>query len=145
MTTFDPSTLSPAQWPPKVGELAITLSHPRGYAVKVLSITGALAKVQYLDSLNDTIEIALANLIATGKTPQDIVDPYTLEPVQWDQAIDLEMSMPDMTQTRKSKSSSGSSTAKPKKLSANKLAEAILTLKPDQLEALKSLLGGKPQ
>lgn len=142
MTTTLPSMnlLSPIDWPPVVGTLAITLCHPRGYVVLVRGIMGPAAEVSYLDDC-DSFTLPLDMLIPTGKTPEDLCTMYDLPPLEWDSAVDKEMSFPDMTQSRKAGRPVKKSTSKvSNKQSPTQLAQTIKNLTEDQKDKIRQLL-----
>jgi hypothetical protein len=57
LSPYDGTTYSPVKRPPKVGELAITLSEPRGYCCIVRSITNNIAHVSWLDDVVSYVHI----------------------------------------------------------------------------------------
>ena len=139
-TTFDMSLLSPVAWPPATGTLAITLCHPRGYIVIIHGIVGPLANVSYLDDCG-TFALPLDMLIPTGKTPADLCTMYDLPVIDWDAAVDQELSMPDFTQVGKKKSATAKASKKvSNKQSPTQLAATINGLTTEQKEKIKQLL-----
>ena len=138
---FDMSLLSPVAWPPATGTLAITLCHPRGYIVIIHGIVGPLANVSYLDDCG-TFALPLDMLIPTGKTPSDLCTMYDLPVIDWDAAVDQELSMPDFTQVGKKKSASSTKASKKvsNKQSPTQLAATIKGLTNEQKEKIKTLL-----
>ena len=131
--------LSPVKWPPAVGTLAITLCHPRGYVVVVRGIMGPAAEVCYLDD-SDSFTLPLDMLIPTGKTPEDLCTTYTLPVLEWDAAVDQELSFPDFTQVGKKKSTSAKAKKVSNKQSPAQLAQTIKNLTDDQKDKIRQLL-----
>ena len=135
----DMKLLSPTQWPPQPGTLAITLGQPRGYVVHIHTITGPLALVTYLDDV-ESFTLPLTDLIPTGKTPDDLCTPYDLTPIEWDNAVDTELSFPTWTPTKKSRTSPGGGAkggVKRPKTSLDKLKKMT---KDDQQKLVQALL-----
>ena len=122
---YDGTRYSPVKRPPRVGELAITLSHPRGYCVVVSEISDASATVYFLDDVpSQTRAYALSSLIPTGKTPESLLRLYEPTPQSLSDALTNERQMIDFTTLKKGgkKGTTGKSGSK-KKFDLKNLSE----------------------
>ena len=132
---YDGTLYSPIKRPPKVGELALTLSHPRGYAVVVLAIHDQVANVAFLDDLPGSArQVDLMSLIPTGKTPLDLCAMYEPTPLSLDEALDRERSLPEFA-PKKTKAKGGERKKKePKNVADN------LTMTKEEKDQIKKML-----
>lgn len=110
---YDGTVYSPVKRPPRIGELAVTLSDPRGYCCIVKDISNDVATVYWLDDLpNATRTYPLKSLIPTGKTPLDLLKLYEPTPQSLNEALTKERSQVDYLAFKKK--GGGSATKKPK-------------------------------
>lgn len=131
---YDALRYSPVKRPPKIGELAITLDHPRGYAVVVESIQNQVAFVAYLDDVPGSAKaVDLRTLIPTGKTPSDLLSLYEPTPVSLDEAVDKERQLPDFS-LKKTRTKGGAKKKEPKSVGD------ILSMSSGEKAKLKEML-----
>jgi len=126
---YDGTLYSPVKRPARVGELAITMSEPRGYCVVVDSIASGVASVYFLDSHAGRIKYDLKSLIPTGKTPQTLLELYEPTSQGFAQALERERQQVDYSTLK----------SKPSKSTTKKKFD-IKNLTPEQKQQVASLL-----
>lgn len=95
------SDATPIQRPPRVGEVVIWSDPPRGYAAVLLSVSPT--HIRLLDSSPDdlSVEVDPAQLIPTGKTPEDLVRQFRPAPSALTAALAEERSLPDFDKAQR--------------------------------------------
>lgn len=116
------SLYSPHSWPPSVGQIVILLDEPRGYVGVLDRIEGIYGYVRFLDSTEELIQTDLMSLLATGKTPQDLITQYELTPQEFSTGLANERTFPDFSRTKTTRKGGVKKKKKPKVLTeANKM------------------------
>lgn len=92
---------SPAPWPPRVGQLVVLLAEPRGFVGVLVERKLNMCKVRLLDSQDEPREYHVEQLIATGRSPVDLLSGYELTDVQLSDNLATERSLPDFEQLYK--------------------------------------------
>jgi hypothetical protein len=137
--------ISPHDWPVRVGELTILLSHKVGYCAIVVGVSrqNQIAGVRLLDWTHEdtTLEIPLYDCVPTRKTPQGLIEMYRPNSVDFSQALTAERSFPDFDSPALSKSRR-TSTKKKKTppLEGAALVAALALLTPEQKLAIGKLV-----
>ena len=137
--------ISPHEWPVRVGELTILLSHKTGYCGIIVGISqqSQVASVRLLDWTTEdtTLEIPLYDCVPTRKTPMDLVKAYQPTAQGFSLALHTERSFPDFDSPALSKSRRTSSKKKKKPpLTGPALVAALALLTPEQKKAIGLLV-----
>jgi len=99
---YNGTLYSPIKRPPRVGELAITLSEPRGYCCIVSAIVGDVASVYWLDDTHNAVRTyPVKSLIPTGKRPEDLLRLYEPTPQSLNEALTKEREQVDYSLLKK--------------------------------------------
>lgn len=136
---FNPYLYTPCKRPIQVGELGILLAHPRGYCVELVAKTKDFCYIRFLDEHNTEATVHKykeVGIIPTGKKPQDLLDLYTITDIEFDQALDLERTMPDFTQIKKRGTKKAASKPKSKDLTEQQ-KDVLLLLVKERLAEIK--------
>ena len=145
---FDhPKNYSPAHWPPEVGTLAIirekevaSTNSLNGFVLVVCAADSSHAFGRLLDStMIDMKCFPLDELIATGKTPDQLMEMFQPTSEEVSKALEVERSMPDFDAYPR-RSSSTSTSAKKTPRGRKSAVQKINEMSPEQVAQLKSLL-----
>lgn len=136
---YNGTRYSPVKRLPRVGELVVTLSEPRGYCCVIETIHEGKASVRWLDDLsNVTTDYPLESLIPTGKTPLDLLRLYEPTPQSFNEALTKERSQIEFVVVKKK--GGGGKTGQKRKFDINDMSKE----KKDKLKSfvMQLLKGG---
>ena len=138
-----PRDLSPAPWPPQVGELVILYTSPesklRGFVGWTERIESGRYMVRLLDSHtgHPGLTVSPEELISTGKLGQSLVEQYIASDLELSQAVENERTLPDFELVKPRTQARGKGKSQTKTKSLN---QALKDLTPEQSTALAHMV-----